>query len=93
MSLEEQTHWTLLYLEDRAAGTEKVVGFFDSCRDARRWLDRNAQKKYDESVYDNYERFIYRNGKKLNYSFMEWSVSKSDKDNHLYKGKIIPKLL
>jgi len=93
MSLEERTYWTLLYLTDNASGTEEVVGYFDNCRDARRWLNRNAQKKYDPKIYDRYERFIYRNGRKLNYSFMEWSVSTSDKNKGLYKGKIIPKLL
>ena len=96
----EKLYWTILYLSDPSIedvheqiAKEEVVGYFDNCRDARRWLDRNAEKKYNPEIYDYYERFIYRNGKKLNYSFMEWSVTKEDKEKGLFKGKIIPKLM
>lgn len=97
---ENLTRWTILYLTDfsiedlnEQIAKEEVIGYFDNCRDARRWLDRNAQKKRNDEIYDHYERFIYRDGKKLNYHFLEWSVSKEDKEKGLYEGKIIPKLL
>lgn len=93
-------HWTILYLADfsiedlqEQMAKEEVVGYFDNCRDARKWLDRNAEKKYNENIYDNYERFIYRDGKKLNYSFLEFSVSKENKEKGLFQGKIIKRIM
>ncbi len=104
MTVEERfenlTCWTILYLADfsiedldEQMAKEEVVGYFDNCRDARRWLDRNAKKKRNDEIYDRYERFIYRDGKKLNYHFIELSVSKQDKEKGLFHGKIIPKLM
>ncbi len=97
---ENLTCWTILYLADfsiedldEQMAKEEVVGYFDNCRDARRWLDKNAEKKRNDEIYDHYERFIYRDGKKLNYHFLELYVSKQNKEKGLYKGKIIPKLM
>ena len=97
---ENLTHWTILYLADfsiedldEQMAKEEAVGYFDNCRDARRWLDRFAEKKRNDKIYDHYERFIYRNGKKLNYHFFEWSVSKQDKEKGLFHGKIIKRLM
>ena len=93
-------HWTILYLADfsiddlkEQMAKEEVVGYFDNCRDARRWLDRNAEKKRNDEIYDHYEHFIYRNGKKLNYSFLEFSVSKENKEKGLFQGKIIKRIM